>query len=145
MNPFLSLRDYERFVYTLQSQFSEVVSSTLMVQRRGRLLAELTGELIHRNGCRLTIYERLSWETGTLRIAGYSYEVWKGAEKLYWYDSQPHSGEPSLQSTHPHHKHVPPDLKRTRLPAPQMSFTQPNLPVLIQEIYDLIQSSESAT
>ena len=37
-------------------------------------------------------------------------------------------------STHPHHKHVPPNIKRNRIPAPEISFGQPNLPFLIEEI-----------
>jgi len=141
MNPFQSLPDYERFVYTLQSQFPELVSSTLILQRRGRFLAELSGEILHRNGCRLVAYERLTWEAGPLRIVGYSYEVWRGAEKLFWYDSQPHPGEPALASTHPHHKHVPPDLKHNRVPAPGLTFNAPNLPFLIQEISALQMSA----
>ena len=134
MNPFQSLRDYERFVYTLQSQFSETACSTLIVQRRGRFFAELTGELLFRNGQRLVAYERLSWDTGPIRIAGYSYEVWQGHEKLYWYDSQPHPAEPQLAGTHPHHKHLPPDIKHHRVPAPGLTFTSPNLPLLLREI-----------
>ena len=134
MNPFQSLPDYERFVCTLQSQFPELASSTLILLRRGRFLAELTGEVLHRNGCRLVAYERLAWEAGPLRIVGYSYEVWRGTEKLCWYDSQPHPGEPALASTHPHHKHLPPDLKHNRVPAPGLSFTAPNLPLLIREV-----------
>jgi len=39
-----------------------------------------------------------------------------------------------LTSTHPHHKHLPPDIKRHRVPAPEMSYVQPNLPALIREI-----------
>jgi hypothetical protein len=70
MNPFLSLPDYERFVYTLQAQFSEITASTLFIQRRGRLFAELTGELFFSNGRRLVVYERLSWDTGSIRIVG---------------------------------------------------------------------------
>ena len=58
-------------------------------------------------------------------------------EKLYWYDSQSHPSDPALQSTDPHHKHIPPDLKHHRTSAPQMSFTQPNLPTLIREIETL--------
>ncbi|MCI0388624.1 MAG: DUF6516 family protein [Acidobacteria bacterium] len=73
-------------------------------------------------------------DTGLLRLVSYGYEVWRGAEKLYWYDSQPHPDDPKLASTHPHHKHVPPDLKHNRLPAPVLSFTEPNLPFLIAEI-----------
>jgi len=57
---------------------------------------------------------------------------------LYWYDSQPHPNDPTLQSTHPHHKHIPPDIKHHRIPAPEMSFVKPNLPALIREIESLI-------
>jgi hypothetical protein len=134
MNLFQSLRDYETFVYTLQHSFPQIVHSTLVVARRGRLFAELSGELILASGHRLVVYERLTWDTGSLRIEGYSYEVWHGSEKLYWYDSQPHPGDPTLASTAPHHKHVPPDLKHHRIPAPDLSFTPPNLAFLIQEI-----------
>ena len=35
-------------------------------------------------------------------------------------------------------KHVPPDIKHHRIPAPDISFTRPNLPVLLQEIEALI-------
>ena len=45
----------------------------------------------------------------------------------------------TLASTFPHHKHIPPDIKHNRIPAPEISFTQPNLPVLIQEIEVLIK------
>ncbi len=41
------------------------------------------------------------------------------------------------QSTHPHHKHVPPDIKHNRIPAPGLSFTQINLPFLIREIEEM--------
>jgi hypothetical protein len=134
MNAFQSLREYENFIYTFQSQVPAVVSSTLIIQRRGRFFGELSGEIVHSNGCRLIIYERLTWETGTIRIAGYGYEAWRGNEKLYWYDSQPHPSDPTLASTHPHHKHIPPDLRNNRVPAPGLSFASPNLLLLIDEI-----------
>ena len=51
-----------------------------------------------------------------------------------WYDSFPHPNDPSLASTDPHHKHVPPNIKHHRVPAPDLSFTRPNLPFLIEEI-----------
>lgn len=44
----------------------------------------------------------------------------------------------TLTFAHPHHKHIPPDIKHHRIPAPEMSFTQPNLPVLIREIEESI-------
>jgi len=134
MNPFQSLREYERFVYTLPQQNPRLVRSTLIVAQRGRRYAELTGELVFPGGYRLVAYERLAWDTGSLAIIGYSYEVWRGAEELYWYDSQPHPNDPTLGSTDPHHKHVPPDVEHHRVPAPGLSFTAPNLPFLIREI-----------
>ena len=36
--------------------------------------------------------------------------------------------------THPHHKHVPPNIKHHRIPASDLVFTEPNLPFLIREI-----------
>ena len=67
-------------------------------------------------------------------------EVYQSAERLYWYDDFPHPNDPSLAATHPHHKHIPPDIKHHRVLAPEMSFTQPNLPLLIEEIeHDLLK------
>lgn len=137
MSPFQSLREYELFVYSLGEQFPRIVRSTLVIAQRGRLFAELTGEVGLRGGYRLVAYERLTWDTGTLVIEGYSYEVWQGSDKLYWYDSQPHPDDPALAGTDPHHKHIPPDVKHHRVPAPELSFTPPNLPFMIQEIETL--------
>ncbi len=44
-----------------------------------------------------------------------------------------------LPSTHPRHKHIPADIKHHRIPAPGMSFTQPNLLKLIPEIESLVE------
>jgi hypothetical protein len=44
-----------------------------------------------------------------------------------------------LASTHPHHKHLPPDIKHHRVPAPGLSFTEPNLPFLIREIEEMLE------
>ncbi len=140
MNPFQSLRDYELFVYTLPQQFPSVQRSTLTVAQRGRLFAELTGELTFAGDYRLSVYERLIWDTGVLTIQGYSYEVWRGNTELFWYDSQPHPNDPTLASTQPHHKHIRPDIRHNRIPAPTISFTQPNLPVLIQELESEIKA-----
>jgi len=134
MSLFQSLREYELFVYSLADQFPRILRSTLVVVRRGRYFAELTGEVLFPDGYRLNVYERLSWDTGPLAIEGYSYEAWRGSEELYWYDSQPHPNDLTLASTDPHHKHIPPDIKHHRVPAPDMSFSRPNLPALIQEV-----------
>jgi len=85
-------------------------------------------------GVRLVMSERLMLDDGLIQIVSYGYEVWRGAEKLYWYDSQPHPDDATLVSTLPHHKHVPPDIKHHRIPAPGLSFKLPNLPFLIAEI-----------
>lgn len=143
MNPFRSLRDYEEFVYTLPQQFTTIASSTLVVARRGATIASLSGEVIFRNGYRLSVRERLVFEEGVLRIVRYSYEVWRDQNQIYWYDPQPHPHIPELASSHPHHKHIPPDIKHNRVPAPGLSFLQPNLPFLIREVERLVVGSES--
>ncbi len=140
MNPFRSLHDYELFVYALPQQFGRISSSTLLLVRRGRLYAELTGEIFFRHGYRLSLFERLNLESGEITITGYSYEAYLDGDKLYWYDSQPHPDDAALASTHPHHKHIPPDIKHHRVPAPGLSFAEPNLAKLIQEIEMLIDN-----
>jgi len=44
------------------------------------------------------------------------------------------SADSKLASTHPHHKHILPNIKHHRVPAPELSFTHPNIPFLIHEI-----------
>jgi len=48
-----------------------------------------------------------------------------------------------LTNTHPHHKHIHPDIKHHRIPAPEVHFNQPNLPFLIQEIIDNLLLKET--
>lgn len=139
-----SLAEYEAFIYGLQRQFPTIGYSTLVVARRGEATATVRGEIAFSGGVRLGVVERLMLDADVLTIISYGYEVWRGAEKLYWYDSQPHPDDPTLVSTHPHHKHVPPDIKHHRLPAPGLSFTPPNLPFLIGEIeQDLLTAPTS--
>ncbi|OQY09156.1 MAG: hypothetical protein B6I30_10240 [Desulfobacteraceae bacterium 4572_187] len=144
MNPFTSLRDYEEFVYTVQHTFPSVKSSTLVVVPRGRRTAVLRGQLIFESGYRLTAQERLSSDSDTVVIESYGYEIWHNSDKNAWYDSQPHPHVPELAVSQPHHKHIPPNIKSNRIPAPQLSFTRPNLPVLIQEIEAFVRSEKPA-
>ena len=137
MNPFHSLRSYEEFVYTLRQRIPSVQRSTLVVLRRGKRTATLQGEITFAQGYRITLKERLSFDEGTVVIEDYGYELWHEGDKIAWYDTQPHPNDPTLASTHPHHKHIPLDIKHHRIPAPNMSFTQPNLPALIREIEEL--------
>lgn len=142
MTPFQSLHDYEEFVYTLEQTFPVIESSSLVVIRRGKRVAMLQGELTFAYGYRVVIKERLSYDV-TVIIEEYGYELWHSTEKIAWYDSQPHPNDPNLASTHPHHKHILPNIKRNRIPAPQISFTQPNLPTLIQEVEDLVKGTKA--
>jgi hypothetical protein len=141
--PFRTPEDYELFLYTLTEQFPDVRRSTVTLVRRGATLARVAGEVFFDKNLRLVVRERLVFDRLPVVIDSYGYEIWRGEEKLYWYDSQPHPNEPSLQSTHPHHKHIPPDLKNHRVPAPMLSFTQPNLPTLIREIHELLSQPEA--
>jgi hypothetical protein len=134
VNPFQSLRDYEDFVYTLPQQFPAVTSSTLVVAQRGARVATVMGDVFLQGGYRLVVKKRLTLENDALELMSYGYEVWRGEVKLYWYDSQAHPDDPALPATDPHHKHIPPDIKQNRIQAPNMSFSQPNLPFLIEEI-----------
>jgi hypothetical protein len=137
MNPLQSLAEYERFVYALQQHYPAIHRSTLVVVRRGRIVARLSGEL-ELGPYRLVVREKLSFVTQPGRIMGYGYEIWRGDQKLFWYDSQSHPDDPSLAATDPHHKHIPPDIKHHRVPAPDLSFIQPNLPFLIREIEQML-------
>ena len=137
-DPLRTADDYELFLYSLTDRFPSVRGSTLVLVRRGASLARVAGELLFDHGIRLVARQRVLFHRSPAVIDWYGYEVWQGEEKLFWYDSQPHPDDPNLQSTHPHHKHVPPDIKHRRVPAPEMSFTRPNLPFLIQEIEGII-------
>jgi hypothetical protein len=124
VSPFQSLRDYEEFVYTLPQNLTVIRSSSLVVIRRGKRVATLQGELTFAYGYRIVIRERLSYDDA-VEIAGYGYELWHNAEKIALYDSQPHPDDPTLARSYPHHKHIPPNIKRNRIPAPQMSLLNP--------------------
>ena len=137
-NPLRTSKDYELFLYTLTDQFPSVRRSTVTLIRRGATIARVTGELYFDGDVRLVVRERLVYHRLPVVIDWSGSEVWRENKKLYWYDSQPHPSDPTLQGTEPHHKHIPPDIKHNRIPAPAMSFTQSNLPTLIHEIEALI-------
>lgn len=142
MNPFNSLPEYEEFVYVLPEQRESIQSSSLTVIRRGARFAIVKGIVVFTGGYRLTIFEQLTTEDGPVIIEMYGYEAWHEDVKLYWYDSQPHPHEPSLALNDPHHKHIPPDIKHNRIPAPELSFAKPNLPFLLSEIEQKVPKLE---
>ncbi len=138
-NPLSTSTNYSIFIHTLPEQFSAVRSSSVTFIPKGARLAQVKGELYFEQGIRLVVSERLMYRRSLDIIQWYGYEVWQNEEKLYWYDPQPHPDDPSLAENHPHHKHIPPNIKQNRILAPQMSFARPNLPVLIKEIEELIR------
>lgn len=129
-----SLEQYEHFIYTVRERFPSILSSTLVLIGTGIAAATVRGEITFKNDVTLVVAEAITFARERGRIARYGYEVWRGGKKLYWYDAQPHPDDPLLAETHPHHKHVPPNIKRNRIPAPGLSFEKPNLPFLIKEI-----------
>ncbi len=141
--PLRTAEDYELFLYAIKEQFPSIRRSTLTFVRRGVSLAKIIGELYFDHEIKIVVRERVLFHRLPAVLDWYGYEVWQGDTKLYWYDPQPHPNDLTLQSTHPHHKHIPPDIKHNRIPAPNMSFNQPNLPKIVHEIEKLIEGIES--
>jgi hypothetical protein len=144
-NPLRTIEDYELFLYTLKQQFKSIRRSTLILTRRGASLARVSGELQFDHLIRIIVRERILYHRLPAVIDEYGYEVWCGKDKLFWYDAQPHPNEPALQRTYPHHKHIQPNIKNNRVPAPENSFNSPNLPGLIREIESLIGKIQKET
>ena len=134
-----TIADYAVFVYSLRDTFPSILSSTLRIVRTGPAAGQVVGTLAFSNNVRLDVAELVDFDAGQLEILQYGYVVWRSDERLYWYDSQSHPNDPTLASTDPHHKHIPPDIKHHRIPAPEFSFARPNLPVLIEEVKRLLE------
>jgi hypothetical protein len=126
-----SLAKYSRFVAGVLNR-SSVMRSTVAVWSDSPCTGIAEGEVFFARGLRLRLREELDFEAGL--ITAYGYEVYQGDERLFWYDDFPHPDDPTLAPTFPHHKHVPPNIRHHRIPAPWMSFIVPNLPGLLQEI-----------
>lgn len=134
-HPFSSLSNYSQFLAKLFDRPS-ITHSTITVWSVSPYMGIAEGELFFINGFRLRMPEELDFDEQI--ITSYGYETYREAEKLYWYDDFPHPNDITLASTHPHHKHVPPNIKRNRIPAPGLTFTRPNLPQIIEEVEELI-------
>jgi len=129
----LSREEYEAMIYGIAELSDHIEYSDLVLIPAGRKLATLAGNIHFANGIQLQIREALDFDLDEW-ITGYGYVVYKDNERQYWYDSQEHPDDPSLASTHPHHKHIHPDIKHHRIPAPNLSFINPNLSFLIEEV-----------
>lgn len=133
--PLQSLAAYSRYAAEVLNR-PTVQRSTVVIWSASPYTGIAEGEVWFLHSLRLRLREELDFEAGL--ITSYGYEVYREEERLYWYDDFPHPHEPTLASTLPHHKHLPPDIKHHRIPAPEVSFTSPNLPLLIHEIETLI-------
>ena len=131
--PFSDFDSYSVFIYTLPERYTFITTSTLVLARIGATLAKLEGTIECQSELRLEVWELIDFAQH--RIRNYSYEVYRGAQKMRWYDHWEHPEIPALAVTFPHHKHVPPDLRQNRLAAPGLSFDAPNLPVVLEEVW----------
>src|SRR5260221_3898434 len=118
--PFSSLAEYSRVVAELLDR-PGIARSTVAVWSDSPYTGVAEGEVFFKDGIRLRMREELDFEAGL--ITAYGYEVYRGEERLFWYDDFPHPDDPALAANFPHHKHVPPDIRHHRVPAPAMSFT----------------------
>ena len=130
--PLPDFQTYALLIYSLQDRYPQILHSTLVLARIGATLAKLEGQVIFPDEVILDAWELIDFEAG--RIRNYSYEIYRAGEKIAWYDPFEHPHVPELASTYPHHKHILPDIKQHRVPAPGISFEQPNVPSLIGEI-----------
>jgi hypothetical protein len=133
--PRFSRAEYERLLYSLADQHPEITSSTLRLYTHSSRSVLVRGSVLFASGLELRVFEYLDLADGEL--LDYSYTVFRGDDKIRWYDPQPHPEDATLAETFPHHFHAPPDIKHHRLPAPDISFYSPNLPALIAACVEL--------
>ncbi len=136
-----SIQSYSIFIYSLQERYPVIQRSTLVLKPMGTTIGELVGQLEFLDGFILKVVERIDFAAG--RIEDYSYWLYHRGEKVEWYDPQPHPHLSVLASTHPHHKHIRPNIKHNCVPAPGISFSKPNLPFLINKVTRLIEQARS--
>ncbi|MCK5509844.1 MAG: hypothetical protein KAI50_15125 [Desulfobacterales bacterium] len=130
--PITNFNTYGKLIYSLQERYPSVQCCTLVLATIGPTLAKLEGQIIFEGDVVLDVWELVDFAAGQIR--NYSYEIYQVGEKIAWYDPFEHPHITELASTYPHHKHISPDLKHNRIPAPIISFKRPNLPTLIEEI-----------
>jgi hypothetical protein len=130
--PLDDIASYSRFVYALRERHPFVTGSTLTLAPIGATLAKLEGRVECQKGIHLEVWELVDFATRSIRT--YSYEVYREEEKVCWYDPWEHPEIPALAVTFPHHKHVPPNLREHRVPAPRIGFHSPNLDVVLEDV-----------
>jgi Family of unknown function (DUF6516) len=130
--PIPDFQGYGELVYSLQERYPSIRQSTLVLTTIGPTLAKVEGQIFFDSEVVLDIWELLDFDAR--RILNYSYEVYRAGEKIAWYDPFEHPHIPELAASFPHHKHILPDIKHNRIPAPGISYEHANLPSLIEEI-----------
>jgi hypothetical protein len=130
--PLEDIAGYSAFVYALRERYPFVILSTLTLAPIGATLAKLEGRIECQGQIHIEVWELVDFVSH--RIRNYSYEVYHGGEKVCWYDAWEHPEIPALASTFPHHKHLPPDLRNNRVPAPGIQFDAPNLGVVLEDV-----------
>lgn len=128
-------KTFEEFIYSVVQISEYITGSDLIIFPIGKNLATTRGNVYFKSSIRLEVREAIDFALDNW-ITGYYYAVYRNDEKLYWYDSQGHPGEPTLQSTHPHHKQIHPDIKYNRVPAPNISFQRENITFLVHELVE---------
>lgn len=123
---------YANFIYSLPQQYSKIQFFKATIFTTGLNIAKASGIIKFDGDIALEFVERIDLQAA--EIYDYSYEIRREDFVIQYYDPQPHPEDPNLSSTFPHHKHVHPDIKHNRQPAPGISFDKPNLPFLIEEI-----------
>lgn len=130
--PLDDIASYSAFVYALRERHLFVTGSTLTLAPVGATLAKLEGRIECQGGIHLEVWELMDFAAH--RIRTYSYEVYRGDEQICWYDAWEHPEIPTLTATFPHHKHIPPNLRNNRVPAPGISFNAPNLDLVLEDV-----------
>jgi hypothetical protein len=137
-DPLTALAAYSRFLAQTLEQ-PGVRHSTVSVWSDSPYTGIAEGEVLGPGNVRLRLREELDFAAAL--ITSYGYEFYRGEERLFWYDDFPHPDDPSLAATFPHHKHLPPDIRHHRVPAPELSFSAPNLPFLLRTLATLAAES----
>ena len=137
-----SYAEYARLIFALLTDRASIERHTLAVYTTSSTIGITRGQIVFRSGHVLRVFEQIDFVAR--HILKYFYELSYQDEPLWWYDSMPHPDIPDLQSTQPHHKHIPPDIKHHRIPAIGLSFAGPNLPQLIAEAESLIANSATS-
>ena len=104
--PFPSRAEYEHLIYTLPYSHPDVVSSSLRLFTVSGGTAMVRGSVYFRNGLELRVVEVVDFVAG--HISDYGYTIFRGPERICWYDPQAHPEIAELRATFPHHRHEPP-------------------------------------